>query len=628
MSFPCRIACLLLNAFAVFPLFSQDLYLPRNIRQAYDRQTRSSDGRPGPRYWQNRAVYHIDVSVDLPSRVLTGTADIQYFNYSPDTLRMIRIKLAHDLWRSNGQRNYDLPPEDIGEGVKIRQVRVAGAVVASGSLRQGNTFLDISLTQALAPLTMLEIAVDWSHVAPSAHWTPRECVCDSTTWFNAYWYPQVAVYDDLHGWADFPYNGLQEMYNDFSDYEVRISVPGNSMVWATGVWQNAENLLEPEFYRRYRQAQEATEVVRIFSPEDYAAQKAFFKPEPTHTFIYKAENVPDFAFGFSDHYLWDATSMTPEAGRRTLVSAAYNPKSKDYYEVCSAASRGLQLMSSWLPGYPYPYPRMTVFNGDDGMEFPMMCNDASTSPNSPIGLTVHESSHSYFPFMMGINEQYYAWMDEGWASFFDIFVTDSIAGKSLGRLRDYADAAGTDQDMPPMTPSRHLNVPAYRVASYNRPQAAYLALYEMLGYERFHRCMVEYMNRWKGKHPQPFDFFNTWNDASGENLNWFWKPWFFDWGFPDLAVAGIDGRGVLIENRGTMPMAVAGAIEYTDGSREAFRRSPAVWKKGKKSVYIPVEKGKTVKKVTLADPLVSDAVQDNNLWVRDRTAQELPDKRQ
>jgi aminopeptidase N len=123
------------------------------------------------------------------------------------------------------------------------------------------------------------------------------------------------------------------------------------------------------------------------------------------------------------------------------------------------------------------------------------------------------------------------------------------------------------------------------------------------------------MNRWKGKHPQPFDFFNTWNDAAGENLNWFWKPWFFDWGYPDLAVTGMDKKGIIIENRGTMPTTVAGEITYNDGTKETFRRTAEVWKQGNTQIYIPVKAGKTVQQVTLGDPLVSDAVKENNIYM-------------
>ncbi|MCC6462358.1 MAG: M1 family metallopeptidase [Saprospiraceae bacterium] len=598
-------------------LSAQELYMPRNIAAAYAKQTRSMDGKPGVKYWQNQAKYRIEVSLDLPGRQINGQVDIQYINNSPDTLKMIRLKLAHDLWRKNGQRAYDLAAEDITDGVEIRNVIIDTLPLDKKQIQQSNTFLDLKLDQALAPGKSLQIWVDWSHTQPADKRAPRECAYDSTTWFVAYWYPEVAVYDDVHGWADAPYTGLQEMYHDFSDYEVNISVPGNVMVWATGTWNNAKEILQPEYLKRYEAAQNSAEVVRIFSPEDYAKKATFFKGRTMHTFQYQAKGVPDFAFACSGHYLWDATTtvVDPSNGRKALVAAAYDADSKDFYEVCRVGADGLALMSTWLPGYPYPYPAMTVFNGSGGMEFPMMCNDGSTHPRSPIGLTVHETAHTYFPFMMGINEQYYAWMDEGWAAFFDVLVTDSLAGKSQGRLRNYPDFAGTDADMPPMTPSRHLSNPAYRVASYNRAQAAYMNLYQLLGQDRFHQCMVEYMNRWKGKHPQPFDFFHTWNATAGQNLDWFWKPWFFNWGFPDLAVAGVDKRGVVIANRGTMPSTVVGVIEYSDGSKENFRRTAEVWKSGNKEILIPVTKGKTVRQVSLGDPQVSDTISENNSWI-------------
>jgi len=607
-----------LALFQIVPLTAQSLYMPRNIRQAYERQTRSSDGRPGSKYWQNHAAYKIDATVDLTTRELSGRADIRYYNESPDSLTMIRLKLAHDLYRKNGQRAYDLNPAAITEGVDIPQVRVGGKPVDGNALNRHSTFLDVKLDAPLLSGQSLELSVDWSYIAPPAQGAPREGVYDSTTWFVPYWYPQVAVYDDLHGWADAPYNGLQEMYNDFSDYEVRITVPANIMVWATGIWQNAEEILKPDYFGRYRMAQGMNAVVRIFAPQDYVNGGDFFKATDKHTFEYKAEQVPDFAFAFSSYYLWDATATTVDGitGRRAFVSAVYNPKSEDYYQVCRVAADGLTLMSRWLPGYPYPYPCMTVFNGSGGMEFPMMCNDGSTHPNSPISLTVHETAHTYFPFMMGINEQDYAWMDEGWAAFFDVLVTDAMAGKSLGKLRNYHDFAGTDMDMPPMTPSRNLSNPSYRVASYNRAQAAYFNLYQLLEYDRFHKCMVEYMGRWKGKHPQPFDFFHTWNEASGENLDWFWKPWFFDWGYPDLAVAEVRPQGIVIENTGTMPMSVVGEIEYQDGSKERFRHNASVWKEGQRTFLVPTAAGKKVQTVTLGDPQVSDTVKANNIWPR------------
>ncbi len=598
---------------------AQELFMPRNIQKAYQKQTRSWDGRPGPKYWQNRAEYQIEASVELPTREISGQATIRYFNQSPDTLRLIRLKLAHDLYRKNAPRAFELNPKAITEGgVEVSELRLNGSSVEKSLWRRNATFLDVPLAEPLLPGASVGLEVSWRFQMPPAAGAPREGVYDSTTWFVPYWYPQVAVYDDLRGWADMPYTGLQEMYNDFADYRVRITVPASVMVWATGTWQNPQEILQEEFLSRYTRAQKADSVIAIFSKDDYTAGAVFFKATDTHTFEYQAKEVPDFAFAFSSYYLWDAVSTVVDsaAGRRAFVSAAYKAQSLDFKRVCRAAADALALMSRWLPGYPYPYPAMTVFNGSGGMEFPMMCNNGSTHPSSPVGLTVHETAHTYFPFMMGINEQDYAWMDEGWAAFLDVLVTDSLEGKPTGRLRNYPDFAGTDADMPPMVPSRYLGNPAYRVASYNRAQAAYFALYQMLGYERFHRCMTTYIERWKGKHPQPFDFFFTWNEAAGENLNWFWKPWFFDWGYPDLAVAGTNNKGVVIENIGSMPQTVSGVILYDDGSEQIFWYSAAVWNDGRRTFVIPTKKRLRVRQVSLGHPQVSDADPTNNIWPR------------
>ncbi|MCS7037669.1 MAG: M1 family metallopeptidase [Saprospiraceae bacterium] len=598
---------------------AQALYMPRNLQRAYAKQTRSWDGRPGPKYWQNRAEYRISASLLLPERTVSGQADIRYFNRSPDTLKFIRLKLAHDLYRKNAPRAFDLNPKAVtDEGVEVTELRVNGIAIEKSRWRRFATFLDVPLEEAQLPGQSLQLSIAWRFEMPPAAGAPREGVYDSTTWFVPYWYPQIAVYDDLRGWADAPYTGLQEMYNDFADYWVRITTPAHVMVWATGVWQNPQEVLQDEFYRRYQRAQTSDSVLAIFSKEDYASKAPFFRASDTHTFEFRAENVPDFAFATSSYYLWDAVStvVEPNTGRRAFVSAAYKPASPDFKRVCRAAADALHLMSRWLPGYPYPYPTMTVFNGSGGMEFPMMCNNGSTHPGSPVGLTVHETAHTYFPFLMGINEQDYAWMDEGWAAFLDVLVTDSLEGKSTGRLRNYPDFAGTDADMPPMVPSRHLANPAYRVAAYNRPQAAYFALYQMLGYERFHRCMTEYIERWKGKHPQPFDFFFTWNAVAGENLDWFWKPWFFDWGYPDLSVAGVTKKRVVIENTGTMPQTVSGTITYADGTQQTFWHTADVWKGGRRIFVVPLKKRLAVRQVQLGHPQISDADASNNVWPR------------
>ncbi len=603
------------------------LFVPRNYLKSYERGTRSWDGKPGPNYWQNRASYTIAASIEPKSHRLSGEETITYTNNSPDTLKTIRFKLQQDRYRKGVQRAFDVNPSDVSdEGTRIESLSVNGKAVDPKDQNRFSTFLDISIKDMpLLPKTSATFRVRWSYTLPAAKGSARDCVCDSTTFFVAYWYPQIAVYDDLNGWASHPYTGQQEFYNDFADYNVNITMPAGFQVWATGEWQNAKGILNPEYFSRWEKAHTSTEVISIFSEKELKANGVYRGvqlPESSKlsgssaqtTFQFKASDVPDFAFASSDHNNWDATSLIVDekTKRRVFIGAVYNSASSDYPQVAKIASDGIHAMSTWLPGHPFPYPCMTVFNGDDGMEYPMMCNDASTAPNSPMSLTVHEISHTYFPFMMGINEQDYAWMDEGWAAFFDYLISDSLSNHTHGNVRDYSSIAGTENDVPPMVKSRNLST-AYRNASYQRPSQAYFTLLDLLGYEKFHACMTEYMNRWKGKHPAPFDFFQTWNDASGQNLDWFWKPWFFDWGYPDLGIQGVikdeaaHCQVIVVERKGNIPVPIHLVVEYSDGTKETFHQTAAVWRDGKQNVRVLCGTGKVVKSAMLGKTTIPDA---------------------
>ena len=632
-----------LSVLAVFTALSSiisqtTLFVPRNYIKPYERGTRSWDGKPGPNYWQNRATYTITANIEPKTRRLSGEETVTYTNNSPDTLKILRFKLQHDRYKKGAQRSFDVAASDVSdEGTRIESMTYNGRVVGSKDQNRFATFLDLSIKESpLPPKTSATMTLRWSYTLPADDGAARECACDSTTFFVPYWYPQIAVYDDLNGWASHPYTGTQEFYNDFADYDVTIKMPPGFQVWATGEWQNAKEILNPAFFNRWEKAHTSAEVISVFSEKElkdggvYRQQKLsdpdkigikLSESSARISFRFKASDVPDFAFAVSDHYNWDATSVIVDdkTGRRTFVSAAYNTASTDYPQVAKIAADGIRAMSTWLPGYPFPYPVMTVFNGNDGMEYPMMCNDVSTAPRSPMGLTLHEISHTYFPFMMGTNEQDHAWMDEGWAAFFDYFLTDSLSGHTLGAVRDYSSVAGTENDVPPMVKSRNLSS-AYRNASYQRPSQAYFTLLDVLGYEKFHVCMTEYINRWKGKHPAPFDFFQTWNNVSGQNLDWFWKPWFFDWGYPDLGIQGVvrdeaaNCQVIMVERKGNIPVAIHLEVEYSDGSKETFHQTAAVWRDGKQNVRIACTEGKSVKTVTMGRTTIPDVDRMDNKW--------------
>jgi Peptidase family M1 domain len=596
------------------------LYLHKNLEKAYINGTRSLDGMPGHNYWQNHSDYNIQVALNPKKKLITGKEQITYFNNSPDSLKYIRFKLAHDMYRKGGLRAEDVLASDITDGVMMSDVKINNIPLAADKQSRHDTYYDLTLSSPLPPKTSVQISLAWSHTMPAAPDATRECVCDATSFFVSYFYPQIAVYDDTHGWARAPYNGLQEFYHDFANYDVTITLPKGYMAYATGELQNAAVLLRPEIYEKWNKAHQAEDIIPIFSEAELRAGTVFNKAKK-NVFHFIAKDVPDFTFATSDHYNWDATSVQVDdkTGRRTFVSAVYNTKSKDFVQVARIAADGIRLMSTWLPGYPFPYPCETIFNGNDGMEYPMMVNDMSVSEDQVHGLTVHEVAHTYFPFMMGINEQYYGWMDEGWANFLDHHLVDSLKHE-VSEAGWYSYGAGTDADVPLMVPSVNTASMSLGLHSYARPQMAYTVLLDLLGYETFTKCLHKYMDNWKGKHPIPYDFFNTFNTVSGQDLNWFWKPWFFEIGDPDLAIKSVAkddvaaNFNVIIEKKGSFPVPVFVLVNYSDGDKQRFHYKADVWKNGENTLKIPCSRGKVVKSVSLGDNKTPDTNAKDNIW--------------
>jgi aminopeptidase N len=262
---------------------------------------------------------------------------------------------------------------------------------------------------------------------------------------------------------------------------------------------------------------------------------------------------------------------------------------------------------------------MTVFNGQGGMEFPMMCNNSAVKElQGTVHLTSHEICHTYFPFYMGINERKYAWMDEGWATMlpFD-FQTENAPGYDprSRNAEGYSEVAGYDSDLPMMIPSYDLRGPAYRTASYRRPGAAYEFLRQVLGDEVFKKALREYMNRWNGKHPIPYDFFFTFDNVVGEDLSWFWKPWFFEQGFPDLGIKAVsNGKEVIVERIGSLPVPLDLEITYDDGSNEIIHKTAKVWEHGEKEISIKINEIKKIMKAELLTIHNPDVNKENNIF--------------
>ena len=626
-------------------IFAQDseLYISLNFQKAYDNQTRAMSGLPGSNYWQNQANYQIDVDFDPESRLLKGKAEITYFNNSPDTLREMYINLFPNIFKKGQIRDEVVEYSDESDGLTIENLSINKAVVDTAKENEkiiyGPTNLKVILDSMIAPKTQVPINIKWHYIInKGSH--GRTGSVDSTTFFIAYFFPHIAVYDDIDGWDDFHFKGDAEFYNDFSDFDVNITVPENFVVWGTGSLQNPDEVLQKKYLKRFQSALTAENIVHIVD-----STEALLKNITTHNtqnvWKFKAKNVSDFAFATSDHYLWDATSLVVDttSGERVFIDVAYNKEAQDYYKITDIARSSIEYMSFVFPAVPFPFPQITVFNGLSEMEYPMMVNnwtvyneeleDYPNKENYSIALTAHEIFHSYFPFYMGINESKYAWMDEGWASFVDYAITNKLISDSAATrwgtsnylLYDnvYKEIIGSELDLPMLSMSKMTKRPTYSINSYAKPAMLYMVLENVLGKNAFKRTVQEYMRVWNGKHPMPYDFFFIFNKVSGQNLNWLFRPWFFEMGYPDLSIKNVLQQSgeytIEIEKVGHYPVPVYLKLTYEDESTEIFHRKVSVWKSGSSTCSIKWSDNKKIKRIELGDVTIPDANLMNNIYL-------------
>ena len=538
---------------------AQQLFVPKNILETYKKQTRTDDGKPGKNYWQNTASYKLNVSFTPATRLISGNVDINYVNNSPDTLKQIWFKLYPNLYQKGAPRQSAIAPEDIGEGVIIDSMWVNNKLIDKKGININATNMTLS-RQSLPHGQSIQFRITYHYTLNKGSHT-RTGEIDSNSAFVAYFFPRVAVYDDIDGWNRNPYNGSQEFYNDFCNFDAHVTVPKNFVVWATGDLQNSNEVLNPAYVQRIQQAETNDAITTIIDTTDL--KLSITKDLPYNTWHFTANDVTDFVFATSDHYIWKSSSVIVDSGtkRRTRVDAVFNPKHKDYFEVVNDARKTVEIMSHQFPKWPFPYPHETVFDGLDQMEYPMMVNDNPVQDRAEsIELTDHEIFHTMFPFYMGINETKYAWMDEGWATIGEWIVSPLIDTTIIDRygVAPYEMGAASEIDLPIMSLSTQLAGTSYFLNSYPKPAFGYLYVKDMLGDSLFTKALHYYIQQWRGKHPMPYDFFNCMNTGSGKNLNWFWKRWFFDNGYPDLAITSITHKlksyTINITSKGSKPV--------------------------------------------------------------------------
>jgi len=581
-----------------------NLHIPKEIQKAYTKETRSKDGKPGVNYWQNTVDYKIDVKVSPETRVIDGKEAIVYTNNSPDKLSNIVIRLYYDVFKKGNKRGMQVNADDVGDGVDIKGLSVNGVTYDLDSteiVNRRGTNLDIKLSEPLEKGDKVNLKFEWEQKVPLT--LRRTGVADSTSFFIAYWYPQVAVYDDVFGWDRIDYTFETEFYNNLANFDVNITAPDNFLVWATGTLENSADVLPSDIHMRYTKAKTSSELINVITADDLKSLKL-----KSNTWHYKASEVSDFAFAMSDHYQWDALSQKV-SGNDVLISSAFPmDKADQYTEVTKVQQKTMKHFSEDIPGIPYPYPAFTTFIGlkGGGMEFPMMANNAGPGK----GVTIHEMFHTYFPMYVRINERRFAWMDEGWATFVTALVEYKYFNDEKKSTSLYANfkfgmqgMIGGIGDLPTVTSSQYMgNNLGYH--SYSLPAFTYALLYQHLGEEKFLETFREYIRRWAKKSPTPYDFFYTFENVSGEDLSWLWDSWYFKMGYPDVAIESFTNGKLVIKRLGDRPTPISVKAEYdtqVDGVQEVFNTmvSTSVWKDDNKTYSMDIPDGDKVNSLVI-----------------------------
>ncbi len=606
---------------------AQTLYMPRDIQKAYNKGTRSLNGKPGPNYWQNTAEYDIKVTALPPDRTITGTEQITYTNHSPDTLKRLNMKLILNIHRPGAARSGPANPDYLTPGMQVDSFIVDGKALKWNNATAAATNQFVALPKPLLPNTSVKLNIAW-HYQISLE-SGREGMIDSTTYYLAYFYPRVSVYDDYNGWDRIPFTDGLEFYNDFNNYKLSVTVPKNYLVWATGTLQNTDAVLQPEYAKRLKKSFTSDSTIHVAAAADLQ-QHNITRQNATNTWVWTADNITDMAVGISNHYVWDAASVIVDKAtkRRASMQAAFKDDANDFHQMVQFGRNSLSWLSANWPGVPYPFPKMTSFQGFADMEYPMMVNDShNDDPHFSQFVQDHEIAHTYFPFYMGINETHYGFMDEGWATTFEILIGTSEVGKQkaeelykMFRVNGYIHDPSSYEDLPIITPTDELGRGAGN-NEYGKPSLSYLALKDMLGDALFKKALHTYMDNWHGKHPIPWDYFNSMSSGSGQNLNWFFNNWFFTNSYIDLSVNGVKkvstGYAVDIKNLGGFAVPFDIIVKYTDGTSETKHQTPAIWAANQKQTTLNISTGKTVGSVTLDGGIFMDAtVADNTFTVK------------
>jgi hypothetical protein len=535
---------------------------------------RTASGAPGSKYWQQRADYDITCTLDEKNLQLTGIETVTYFNNSPDVLTYIWLQLDENEHSTVNNANYqdgnnlsanrsisvnqlkNMADEkkDNGYGVKIAKLTDA---VTGKALKYtiNKTMMRVELPTALKPGQQFKFVCSWSYkisdrMAMGGRGGYEYFPEDGNHIFTiTQWFPRLCVYSDFQGWQNHQFTGRGEFALVFGNYKVAMTVPADHVVLSTGEGQNFASVLSPAQLKRWQQAQTAKDVVEVVTLDEAKAAEKNPNKTATKTWVFKADNVRDFAWGSSRKFVWDAMPAYVE-GKKVMCMSGYAKEAYNLYRKYSTKAVAHTIKSYSKFSIPYPYPVAQSLEASNGMEYPMICfnygrteKDGTYSESvkyGMLGVVIHEVGHNFFPMIVNSDERQWSWMDEGLNTFVQYLSEElwdnkypSRRGPAFG-ITDYM-RLPKDQLEPIMTNSE--NIIQFGPNAYSKPATGLNILREtIMGRELFDYAFKEYARRWAFKHPTPADLFRTMEDASAEDLDWFWRGWFYSIDACDIAI--------------------------------------------------------------------------------------------
>ncbi len=607
---------------------------------------RSANGTPGPMYWQNSASYLIHAILSEKDTSITGDVMISYTNNSPDKLDYLWLQLDQNLFNpaSRGAAAIPASGDQMGVlgfdrgGYHIARITVTyGGKTYNVQPLISDTRMQIRLNSALLPKgDHLVIKINYSFSIPAygADRMGRLYTKKGVVYTIAQWYPRMCVYDDVEGWNTLPYMGLGEFYCDYGNFDYYITAPSEMIVYGSGDLQNTTEVLTTGEIRRLEKAAGSDKTVSIINVDEIGKPSMRPAGKGNLTWHFTMKNTRDVAWAASKALVWDAAKVNLPSGRHVVAMSAYPPESQGD----TAWSRATEYLKYSIEIYSknffeYPWNKaVNIGSNITGMEYPGMIFNDYKSTKAPLWFVIaHEIGHNWYPMIVGSNERKYMWQDEGFNSYINyyaneifnkgeyandpsLFNKDHFAYldlKSLPALRD-----------PLMTVSEAMDIGQHYQYYGKTAYGLKLLRDVVVGKDRFDYAFRKYTESWAYKHPTPYDFFHCINNAAGEDLNWFWKEWFFTTWTLDQALTDVKyvendpskGALITIENKGKMIMPVILKIVQLNGRSENIQLPVEIWQRGgiwtvKYTSVVKIEK-------VILDPdhVLPDIDRKNNEW--------------